>query len=85
MLRAVGFILLTNDDGGDSPALIPLARAIAELSPVRVVVPDGERSWIGKAISRWQDVETRSDERDGIEMIRVSGAPADCVNLGVHG
>ena len=80
----MSFILVTNDDGADSPALLPLARAMAKLTPVRVVVPDGERSWIGKAISRWEDVVTRTETREGIELIRVSGSPADCANLGVH-
>jgi 5'-nucleotidase len=80
----VSFILVTNDDGADSPALVPLARALAELAPVRVVAPEGERSWVGKAISRWDEIVTRRDEREGVEMTRVSGSPADCANLGVH-
>ena len=80
----MSFILVTNDDGADSPALIPLARAIAKLAPVRVVVPEQERSWIGKAISRWEDVAVRKIERYGVEITRVSGSPADCANLGVH-
>ena len=77
-------ILVTNDDGVDSPALLPLARALAELGPIRVVVPEQERSWIGKAISRWDDVHTRTEVREGITMTLVSGSPADCANLGVH-
>lgn len=80
----MGFILVTNDDGADSPALLPLARALAKLAPVRVVVPEGERSWIGKAISRWSDVATRAVSVEGVEMVRVGGSPADCANLGVH-
>jgi 5'/3'-nucleotidase SurE len=48
----VSFILVTNDDGVDSPALPALVRALAESWPVRAVVPNQERSWIGKAISR---------------------------------
>ncbi len=80
----MSFILVTNDDGADSPALLPLARALAKLGPIRVVVPETERSWIGKAITRWSDVTTRSVEAEGVEMVRVSGSPADCANLGVH-
>ena len=80
----MSFILVTNDDGADSPALLPLARALAKLGPIRVVVPEDERSWIGKAISRWSDVATRTVEAEGIGMVRVSGSPADCANLGVH-
>lgn len=80
----MAFILITNDDGVDSPALLPLARAIGKLAPVRVVVPEEERSWIGKAISRWQEVKVRHDERDGQPVTLVSGSPADCANLGVY-
>lgn len=82
--RAVTYILLTNDDGIDSPALLPLARELAALGPVRVVVPDTERSWIGKAISRWDELRVARIEREGIEIHAVGGFPADCTNLGVH-
>jgi len=80
----VGYILLTNDDGIDSPALLPLVRALSELAPVRTVVPSGERSWISKAISRWDELRVERVERDGSEIYAVEGYPADCTNLGVH-
>jgi 5'-nucleotidase len=77
-------ILITNDDGIDSPTLVPLARTLQRLGTVRVVVPASERSWIGKAISRFDVVRADATERDGIPMHAVSGTPADCVSLGVH-
>lgn len=77
-------LLLTNDDGVDSPALAPFARTLAALADVDVVVPDRERSWIGKAISRVEEVSTATVERDGIRMTTCSGYPADAVQLGVH-
>jgi 5'-nucleotidase len=77
-------ILITNDDGIDSPMLVPLARALQPLGTVRVVVPSSERSWIGKAISRFDLVRAHPTERDGIPMHAVSGTPADCVSLAVH-
>ena len=80
----MSYILITNDDGIDSPALLPLAREIAKLGRVRVVVPDSERSWIGKAISRWDELRVTRCEREGIEIFSVGGFPADCTNLGVH-
>jgi 5'-nucleotidase len=80
----VSFILVTNDDGVDSPALPALVRALAERWPVRAVVPSRERSWIGKAISRWQDIRVERIERDGVEIHSVDGFPADCTQLGVH-
>jgi len=80
----VTWILVTNDDGVDSPALVPLARALSEIAQVRVVAPDGQRSWIGKAITRYQPLTVEAANRDGIEMHSCSGTPADCVQLGVH-
>jgi 5'-nucleotidase len=80
----MGWILVTNDDGVDSPALLPLVRALRALAPVRAVVPDAERSWIGKAISRWDELEVRRRSCDGIELHTVRGFPADCTNLAVH-
>src|SRR5262249_12283438 len=77
-------ILITNDDGIDSPTLVPLARALRPLGEVRVVVPATERSWIGKAITRFEVVQAQATERDGIPMYSVGGTPADCVSLGVH-
>jgi len=78
------FILVTNDDGYDSPSLVPLVRALSELAPVRAVVPASERSWIGKAISRFEDVTVERADREGCAIWRASGFPADCTQLGIH-
>jgi 5'-nucleotidase len=78
----MSWILLTNDDGIDSPALVPFTLALSELAEVRVVVPDRERSWIGKAITRFETVTHAQVERDGIVMHTVSGFPADAVQIG---
>jgi len=77
-------ILVSNDDGIDSPTLVPLVRELQALGTVRVVVPSTERSWIGKAITRFGSVHAEKTERGGVEMYAVSGSPADCVNLAVH-
>jgi 5'-nucleotidase len=79
------WILVTNDDGIDSPALAPLTRALQPLSEVRVVVPDRERSWVGKAITRHDPVTVEEVQRDGIAMWAASGYPADSVQLGIAG
>ena len=80
----MGWLLVTNDDGVDSPALLPLVHELRRLAPVRVVVPDAERSWIGKAISRWDELRVEKRVCDGVELHAVRGFPADCTNLGVH-
>jgi 5'-nucleotidase len=80
----LSFILVTNDDGYSSPSLVPLIHALEKLGRVRAVVPDRERSWIAKAITRWEDVRVERADRDGCEIWRTSGCPADCTQLGVH-
>jgi len=80
----VGYILVTNDDGVESPALLPLVHQLRNLGEVRVAVPATERSWIGKAISRWDELSVAKVVRDGIEIVTVDGFPADCTNLAVH-
>ncbi len=77
-------LLLTNDDGVDSPALPPFARALRDVGAVTVVVPDRERSWIGKAISRSREINMTTTEREGIPIIACTGYPADATQLGVH-
>lgn len=78
------WILLTNDDGVDSPALLPFARALAGLGEVRVVVPANERSWVGKAVTRHDPVHARKQTRDGYALWTHTGFPADGVQLGIH-
>lgn len=77
-------ILVTNDDGIGAPGLVALADAMASLGEVTVVVPDRERSWVGKAITRFEPVTVTTVERRGLEMFTVSGYPADAVQLGIH-
>jgi len=78
-------LLITNDDGIDAPALIPLATAMREVGDVVVAAPSQERSWIGKAISRHNPIEVEKRQHDGIPMWAVDGYPADCVQVGSFG
>ena len=77
-------LLLTNDDGVDSPALVPFARALGRTHDVDVVVPDGERSWIGKALTRHGDIGLHRTARDGLDVWTTTGTPADACQLGLH-
>jgi 5'-nucleotidase len=77
-------LLLCNDDGVDAPGLVPFARALAEIGSVTVVVPDRERSWVSKAITRFDPVRVERRSLSGIEVMACSGYPADCVQLGIH-
>jgi 5'-nucleotidase len=77
-------LLLTNDDGVDSPALVPTARALGGIGDVTVVVPDRQRSWIGKALTRTGDVALATTRRGGLAITTCTGYPADATQLGVH-
>ena len=46
-------------------------------------MPDRERSWVAKAITRFEDVRVARVESDGLEMWTCSGYPADAVQLGI--
>ena len=85
-------ILLTNDDGPESPLLVPFAEAIAAAPwcrELRVVVPARERSWIGKAITKFDPLVVTPrvfGSVDGHAVATESGSagtPADCVELGL--
>ncbi len=82
-------LLVSNDDGVDSPALRPLLRRLRDLSEVshlHAVVPDRERSWISKAITRFDEISVEKHEgsHNDPEILAASGFPADCANLGIH-
>ncbi len=78
-------LLITNDDGIDSPALVPLVAAMQRFGEVAVAAPNRERSWIGKAISRVDTVAVTPIDRGGFQMWSVDGFPADCVHVGAFG
>jgi len=79
-------ILVSNDDGIESPLLAPLLSSLKGSFPsnnISFVVPDREQSWISQAISRRTPIEVKETEFAGISGYQTSGFPADCVNLGV--
>jgi 5'-nucleotidase len=80
------FILLTNDDGIDSPGLAALHDAVAPLGRVEIVAPTIERSAASHAVSIRKDLSYRRVERDGAPWGHaLDGTPADCVKLGLTG
>ena len=77
-------ILATNDDGINSHFLICLVEALSEFCDVVTCAPDGERSWIGHAITRHQTLTPKKLKKyPGKEAYSLNGTPADCVNLAV--
>ena len=77
-------ILLTNDDGVQSPGLWALAEKLVDLGDVTVSAPDRDQSGVGASMTllevvRASEVESRVD---GVKKTySVEGTPADCVIL----
>jgi 5'-nucleotidase len=73
-------ILLTNDDGVQSPGLTAAAEALTRLGEVTVVAPFGETSAIGHALTLHNPLRL---ERLADRVFAVDGTPTDCITLGV--
>ena len=77
-------ILVSNDDGYDSPLLGYLLEELKGLGEITVVVPSEEQSWTGKSISRFGEMEESLVNISGHDVKCFNGRPADCVNYGIY-
>lgn len=75
-------ILLSNDDGYQSPGLLILAQALAQFGKVTIVAPDRDRS--GASNSLTLTTPLRAHEL-GNGHYFVEGTPTDCVHLAITG
>ncbi|MFU8847552.1 MAG: 5'/3'-nucleotidase SurE [Opitutales bacterium] len=76
--------LVTNDDGIDSAFLHRLVEALLPKFRVSVAAPAFEQSWIGRAMSRRDEIEvihSPSVFPGTDEAWAISGTPTDCVNI----
>ena len=80
----ISWVLVTNDDGCDSPGLVPLMRELQARSEVKALVPEREYSWSSKSMSRFDELQLTARERERIPFFTANGSPADCANLGIH-
>jgi 5'-nucleotidase len=79
-------IVITNDDGVDSPALIPLREALAPLGDVCIVVPDQNRSGAARSITMRSALWVEEVElADGTIAYSSDGTPVDCVRMAALG
>ena len=78
-------ILVTNDDGIESPGIRVLAEAMSRIGEVLIVAPDQEQSGVGTAVSFHNGivVAERTASIKGARAYAVSGTPSDCVFLGL--
>lgn len=75
-------ILVSNDDGIDSPGIRALTLALEALGTVHVVAPDTQQSAVGHALTIARPLRATRHLHDGRFFgMAVNGTPADCVKL----
>lgn len=74
-------ILLSNDDGVESPGLAALAEHLRDLGTVQVVAPAQEQSARSHAFTMHEPLRV---DRRAPGWFAVSGTPADCVYVALH-
>ncbi len=79
-------ILVTNDDGVDSPGLLALKQALESVGRVSVIAPDRNRSAIARGITIRESL-TVEERRlaDGSPAYATDGTPVDCVRFATLG
>ncbi|MGF1449078.1 MAG: 5'/3'-nucleotidase SurE [Opitutales bacterium] len=74
-------LLISNDDGINSPFLRLLVDAHQEAFEVTVVAPKHEQSWTGRSMTRRRPLTVETIEAYPVLAYSVDGTPVDCVNL----
>ncbi len=79
-------ILVTNDDGIDSPGLWALAEAMSRVGETLIVAPDKQQSGVGASVSLHSDMSIAevSSSIKGVRACAVGGTPSDCVIIGLR-
>ena len=74
-------ILVTNDDGVNSPGLHALFNAMKQFGDVHIVAPDRERSAASRSLTMHRPLKV---ERLKKRVFSVNGTPTDCVAIGIN-
>jgi len=75
-------ILISNDDGINSPGLFALASLLRTIGEVIVVAPDREQSAVGHSLTMNTPLRVTPFRRNGeVFGFAVNGTPADCVKI----
>jgi 5'-nucleotidase len=78
-------ILVSNDDGIDSPGIFALVQEMKKIGKVTIVAPDKQQSAVGHAITMNYPLRVKEFKKDGKFFgYAVQGTPADCVKLAVR-
>jgi len=75
-------VLITNDDGIDSPGIGALVDALGKEHALMVVAPAGDRSGVSHAITADEAITIERRQDMPVLSFACSGTPADCVFLG---
>jgi 5'-nucleotidase len=75
-------ILLSNDDGVNSPGLLALYKGLEGMGSLDVVAPDRDHSGASNALTLNRPLTV---ERHANGFTSVDGTPSDCVHLAVNG
>lgn len=75
-------ILVSNDDGYQTPGIISLAAALRDLAEVIVVAPDQDRSGASNSLTLKRPLYISRHENG---FFSVEGTPTDCVHLAING
>lgn len=75
-------ILVTNDDGMASPALLRLKRELQAFGRVTIIAPDRNQSATSQSLTLHRPLRIHAHEPD---VYSVDGTPTDCVLIAFHG
>jgi 5'-nucleotidase len=81
-------ILLTNDDGIDSPGIAALRRAVDGLGDVHTIAPDRNNSAVARGITITRPLHltpARFGDGLGFSGLACDGTPSDCVRVALLG
>ncbi len=74
-------VCLTNDDGLHSEGLLRLADTLSKVVELTVIVPDGQRSATGKALTLNRPLRATEIKHDKYRLVTHDGTPADSIVL----
>lgn len=79
-------ILVTNDDGIDSPGIWSLAEAMSRLGDTLIAAPVSQQSGVGTSLSlhSGMSVSEVSSRAEGVRAHAIGGTPSDCVIIGLR-
>ncbi|NMB82548.1 MAG: 5'/3'-nucleotidase SurE [Ignavibacteria bacterium] len=78
-------ILISNDDGIDSPGIAALANEMKKIGDVTVIAPRTEQSAVGHAITMKIPLRITEYHKNGDFFgYAIDGTPADCLKIGIR-